>query len=166
MRFLCISFLVVLLLSACSNQSNSDAKIGDRDSIVKIDSSNVGSTTGWTVYPPNSAEAMLMEFYKTYIQLSLNMPPNFDQIDPWINQHCTNAYIQYLDTAELDFDPFINAQDLSEAWVNNIKIVKSENHPYQYTVILNDPNNDNATTMIVLEVKLVDGQYKIANITL
>jgi len=134
------------------------------DSISKMDSSIDSDTTGWTVYPPNSAEAMLMEFYRTYIQLNNATPPNFEQIDPWVNQHCTDGYIQYLDTAEFDFDPFINAQDLSEAWASNIKIITSETHSNQYTIILNDPSNDNATSMIVVEVKLVDGQYKISNI--
>ena len=106
-------------------------------------------------------EVMLKDFYEGYLSASLRSPIDYQQTDALIDAHCTAALIQYLDTAELEYDPFLNAQDLSDAWQNNIVIKPHAQMPNTYWVHLDDPKNSNASVIIQVKLKQEAGVWKI-----
>lgn len=110
---------------------------------------------------PISHEDMLKDFYEGYLSASLRSPIDYQQTDALIDAHCTASLIQYLDTAELEYDPFLNAQDFSDAWQNNIIIKPHAQIPNTYWVHLDDPKNSNASVIIQVKLKQEAGVWKI-----
>lgn len=108
-----------------------------------------------------SKEEMLKDFYEGYLSASLKSPIDYQQTDALIDAHCTASLIQYLDTAELEYDPFLNAQDLSDAWQNNIVIKPHGQMPDTYWVHLDDPKNSNSSVIILIKLKQEAGVWKI-----
>lgn len=109
-------------------------------------------------------KVMLKDFYEGYLSASLKSPIDYEQTDALIDAHCTASLRQYLDTAELDYDPFLNAQDLSDAWQNTIVIKPHDKMPHTYWVHLDDPKNSNASVIVLLRMKQEGNAWKIDEI--
>lgn len=124
----------------------------------KAKSEQVQTTTKDTLI---SHVEMLKDFYEGYLSASLKSPIDYQQTDALIDAHCTASLIQYLDTAELEYDPFLNTQDFSDVWQNNIMIKAHEKMPNAYWVHLDDPKNSNASAIILIKLKQEAGVWKI-----
>lgn len=148
-------FLIATLVSLFLVGTQSACKEAAKKN--KSEDTNVVATT---IAP----EAFIKEFYAAYIAANLKMPIDYKQADAIVDASCTPALIAHLDTAEMDFDPFLNAQDVFDAWQNHILVKAHESMPMCFWVHLDDPQNSNASVIVLLQLKQQDNNWKIDQI--
>jgi hypothetical protein len=105
----------------------------------------------------------LKEFYTNYINENSKMPRNEKNIDKIKRKYCTNNLINKINNEELDFDPFLNAQDCQEEFLKTLSINKGAGEFDTYVVSYMD---DYSKTKITIELTVViekDG-FKIDSI--
>jgi hypothetical protein len=113
------------------------------------------------VATPIAPEAFIKEFYAAYLAANLKMPIDYKQVDAIVDASCTPSLITYMDTAEMDFDPFLNAQDVFDAWQSHIQVKAHDSMPMCYWVQLDDPQNSNASAIILVQLKQQGNEWKI-----
>ena len=106
-------------------------------------------------------EDFIKEFYSAYISANLKMPIDYKQVDAIVDASCSRYMIAHLDTAEMEYDPFLNAQDVFDAWQTHIQVNAHDSMPQCYWVHLDDPQNSNASVVILLRLKQEGESYKI-----
>ena len=147
LRYFSIAFLCALILfvpEACNEKS---ATTKAADTTVALSQSG--------------AEEFIKNFYSAYISTQLKMPVDFRQADAIVDAACSKTLIEYLDTADLDYDPFLNAQDVFEAWQTHISIVPHDSLPLCYWVHLEDPQNSNASAIVLIRLRQEEENFKI-----
>jgi hypothetical protein len=105
----------------------------------------------------------LKAFYQSYIRESSKVPEDHAKIESLKAQHCTAKFLVQLANAELEADPFLNAQDVEEKWAENLEITPESAGKDQYNVCYT-ASYDNAKHCV--KVTMVDegGSWKIDNI--
>lgn len=78
--------------------------------------------TSCSTVPETQPMDSLREFYQSYIKESSKLPGDDQQISALKKKHCTARFLGELDKAELEADPFLNAQDVEEQWASNLEI--------------------------------------------
>ncbi|MFM6984109.1 MAG: DUF3828 domain-containing protein, partial [Chitinophagaceae bacterium] len=111
-----------------------------------------------------SPEDFIKDFYAGYISANLKMPVDYKQVDALVDLSCSQSLIAYLDTAELEYDPFFNAQDVFDAWLSHIKVEVHATMPLCYWVYLDDPENSNASVIVLVRLKKYGSDWKIDQI--
>ena len=110
-------------------------------------------------------ENMLHYFYKSYLtELLTRIPPNLERHDSIIKIYCTKKLIKELNENDLlDYDPFINAQDIQDDWYNTFVIKKDSLQNNLYMIMLHD-NYDNTIKRIKLVIVKEKNKYKIDSV--
>lgn len=106
----------------------------------------------------DSAKLMLQHFYKTYITAINNSDDKL--ISATQHKYVTAKVLKQLDAPDLDYDPFINAQDVDMDWLRTLNIVKDSKDPQLYIVSFVDNYEKKRHYVKVLVVRQKD-QYKI-----
>lgn len=77
-----------------------------------------------TCSPPSDTQARdtLRGFYQGYIQESSKFPVDDARIAALKEKHCTSRLLETLGDAELEADPFLNAQDVDARWALNLEV--------------------------------------------
>lgn len=104
--------------------------------------------------------SMLKSFYSNYITENSKMPPNQKNIKLIKNKYCTSTFLKKIDKQELEYDPFLNAQDCKIEWLKTLTIRKDSirNNLY-YVSYINNYNNQHIIIKVIV-VKL-NQLYKI-----
>ncbi|MBL0019574.1 MAG: DUF3828 domain-containing protein [Bacteroidetes bacterium] len=105
----------------------------------------------------------LKVFYQSYIRESSKVPEDHAKIESLKAKHCTAKFLVQIADAELDADPFLNAQDVEEKWAENLEITPESAAKDQYKVCYT-ASFDNSKHCV--KVTMVDegGSWKIDNI--
>jgi len=112
--------MVLMIISLITSCSNSNLENENRpQNNVKIESEKVKKDTGIE---------FLNNFYKEYHTVINEIPINETKYNNIKQKYCSNKLINMLDTIELDYDPFINAQDIDPNFsqINVFKLNDSE----------------------------------------
>ena len=106
---------------------------------------------------------MLKNFYKEYISESAKMPMNEKKINSIKKKYCTSKLLQKIDLLELDYDPFVNAQDFEPTLLKTIKFNKifKSNNIYKACYVW---DFNNKTICVKLSIKKVNNSFKIDDI--
>ena len=114
--------LFLFAVCSCSNSENSSAKKDSiRDTVAPA-----------TAAPKPTAEASLMDFYRQYITLNARMPVDLKTIDQLQQRYCTTHCLQWIKNDEdLDFDPFLNAQDCDSTWTQSLQVKNKSGNVYE-----------------------------------
>lgn len=107
--------------------------------------------------------SMLKEFYTSYITENSKMPPNMKNIDSMKRKYCTNSLLYKIKKQELDYDPFLNAQDSNTEWLKTLSITKDSNKTNLYIVSYIDSYSNNKISVKLIIVKEKDS-FKINSI--
>ncbi len=67
---------------------------------------------------------MLKTFYKEYITENDKMPLNELKISIIKKKYCTKKLLEKIAKDDLDYDPLVNAQDISQYYLKTMKITK------------------------------------------
>ncbi len=98
---------------------------------------------------------MLNTFYREYITENDNMPVNEKKINLIKKKYCTNNLIEKIKKDDLDYDPLVNAQDISREWIKTMKITKDSKKENAYIVCFTDKYNKTpfCTKLLILKSK-------------
>ncbi len=108
------------------------------------------------------AISTLKEFYTLYISNSCaDIVGNYEVMDSLETRYMTRQLRDKLDTAELDYDPVLNAQDCDEGWINTLEITKMPDRENNYEVCYGGDEFKNCIRLTLIKV---DGEYRINDI--
>ena len=96
-----------------------------------VSSSSVAAPAAATA----AAREELAAFYRGYLAASSKVPVDAAQVDALRRAHVTAAFQKKLQQAELDADPFLNAQDVDEGWAAQVRVA-ADGAPDRYRVCL------------------------------
>ncbi len=105
----------------------------------------------------------LKEFYIAYISACDKIPQAFNTLASLKNKYLTKKLIRKLKTADLDYDPILNAQDCDESWVKTLEIKPVLGQKNVYDVCYSYDNNKNCIRLILINK---NGNYLIDDIFL
>ena len=117
--------------------------------------------------PDDEVRGALQTFYKWYVPRAERSDP---KTDPRIKDYVTNRLLDQIaslskseegEVAELDYDPFLNAQDVLTDWRSNIKVreIKVKGDKASATVVLGMKEQSKVRVQLVRK----DGKWKIDN---
>jgi hypothetical protein len=103
---------------------------------------------------------MLNDFYKSYITTFSGMPSpaNTAKLKALKKKYCTATLLSKIAKDELDYDPFLKAQDSDPELLKTLAVKKDPKKPNGYQVTYGDPSA--LTTINVTVIKQTDG-YRI-----
>jgi len=113
--------------------------------------------------PDTDAAAMLTEFYKQYVAACVDDDLNrgAKKSEELVIQYCTKALRDKMDAAELDYDPFLNAQDCDPSIFETLTIVKGKTDNQYTACYLYDAGRKNCMNFEVIKV---GDDYKISDL--
>lgn len=102
----------------------------------------------------------LKAFYKEYITENDEMPVNEKNIDFIKKKYCTHGLIEKIKKDDLDYDPLVNAQDISREFLKTMKITKDSKKANTYVVCFHNEYNKIPFCVKLLVLKTKEG-FKI-----
>ncbi len=155
-KLFCTVMIISASLSSCLSSSHNETSSGvihssSNDKILIINDTN---------YVEAEALKMLESFYHDYILLVANSI-NKDEVLSFRKKHCSTSFLIKIRNKNLDYDPFIKAQDANEEWLSSLKVSKTEKNLYQVQYL---DGYSNELVIIILKVKFSGGNYRIVDI--
>ncbi len=102
----------------------------------------------------------LTNFYTLYITESSKNQPNERQLNLIKHKYCSDKLLRKLSLEELDYDPFLNAQDCDIEWLKTLTITKDNKSKNKYIVGFID-NFSNKKNTIKLIISIISNKPKI-----
>lgn len=103
----------------------------------------------------------LLLFYTSYITENIEM--NDQKVSELKKKYITSQFLDKLQKLNLDYDPFVNAQDYDEDWLKTLKVIRNKEINGVYEVYRFD-NYNKRYVCIKLRIIKENGQYKIDSI--
>ena len=102
----------------------------------------------------------LKEFYKKYVFEFEKINANQNDIDSLIKVHCSDKFLTNLYNSDINYDPFLNAQDVTSDIFKSFKVETDINTTNAFIISY---NNDYDNSQIIIKIKLVkvNDKYKI-----
>lgn len=111
--------------------------------------------------PSDASMEMLKEFYTEYIKEMLKTSSSEKKLHSIRKQYCTIGLLNKIKSAELDYDPFLNAQDVDEDWLKTLSVSKDPQRKKDgYIISLVDNDTKTKTTVKLIVIKEKE-RYKI-----
>lgn len=108
---------------------------------------------------------MLKDFYKAYTSEIETIDVNWVKVDSIKNLYCTQRLLDWRQNEELDYDPFINAQDLNPELYKILNISRDNSTENKFVVTYNyfenQPGYESKIKLIVIKS---GDKYKIDQI--
>ncbi len=117
--------ILVLIASACGQADKQTKTVNkQKEAVNNEDCVENGTRLPYLYEEDILAIEMLKEFYTQYITENAKTASDFDlkKVKAIENKYFSQKLIQKLKTAELEADPFLNAQDFELAWIENLEI--------------------------------------------
>lgn len=115
--------------------------------------------------PADASMEMLKQFYTEYITEILKTDPSEKKLKSIKKQYCTAGLLSKIQSVELDYDPFLNAQDADEDWLKTLSVRKDPQRKKDgYIISLVDKDTETKTTVKLIVIKEKE-RYKIDAIT-
>lgn len=104
---------------------------------------------------------MIKDFYTNYITENVKMPPDGSKIFSLKKKYCTTYLLEKINNQELDYDPFLKAQDSNIEWLKTLIIKKDPSKKGFYEVSYTDN-----TKQIVIKLTVIkqNESFKIDSI--
>lgn len=162
-RFILFIFFIGF---SCSNSAgeNENSNVDNSQRKIKEDSSNSKKVEPVNINNQGEPKIEFVEnFYKEYITGLSEMPMNFDRVDSIKRSFLTEELYEKLEEQQLDFDPFLNAQDFDD---NILEKIAYNEHPEKIDVVKVSyiDGYTSSTISIFLEVVELANGYRISSI--
>lgn len=151
------AFLFTICFSLFSCNGKQDSKIG-------LETNNKNNDVENDI----KIERMLTNFYTAYIKEIASGDLKFEKkLDSLKNLNCTKILLDSIanefEENELDYDPFINAQDASMEMIKTLSIKKINNSKNKFNVQYLDEYSGRKTNMKITIVE-ENGDFKISSL--
>ena len=108
---------------------------------------------------------MLKEFYTSYMTQFAKWPPEPKKEDSIRRKYCTTRLLKDIKNDEdLDYDPWLDAQDTDIAWLKTLSIKKNIGIPNGYIITYESSKYDGEKAFIKLTVVKEKDGYKIDSV--
>lgn len=158
------------------NQDGNDCKCGFGNGVYVEDTFNRSTSETPAFYTTLSNDTisfselqaqlqgmeMLKEFYTRYITVNSQTPPDSIYLEAIIENFITANLLAKIDSAMLDYDAFVNAQDYDMSWIESLEITPVYERPNTFEVCYTD-NQENRNCLTLVLVKCW-GNYMIDKI--
>ncbi|WP_395077651.1 DUF3828 domain-containing protein [Flavobacterium sp.] len=148
--------LVCFLIISCNGQVTNKNK---QD--IKQDKKQIENTLKSIETSSDTIVKNLKVFYVSYISENAKDLVDKNTLKELKNKYITKSLLDKLQNLELDYDPFVNAQDYNTEWLKNIEITKDKLKDNTYIIFIND-NGTKTTISLVIKKEL--NEYKIDDI--
>jgi hypothetical protein len=160
----------ILIVISCNEKAEKGKAVFVKQG-QPTDSSLLAGNTRVEKKPQSNADEeqvvnMLTDFYTGYITIIAKGPMDFeDKLIALKEKCCTKKLLDKVAEDfknELDYDPFINAQDSDVAWLKTLSVVKEPQKENTYSVSY----RSNDTTKVVIHLRVIkqDSSFKIDGI--
>jgi Tfp pilus assembly protein PilN len=158
----------ILIVISCNEKTEKGKTLKQGQS---ADSSLLAGNTRVDKKPQSNTDEeqvvnMLTDFYTGYITIIAKGPMDYeDKLIALKEKCCTKKLLDKVAEDfknELDYDPFINAQDSDVAWLKTLSVVKEPQKENTYSVSY----RSNDTTKVVIHLRVIkqDDLFKIDGI--
>ena len=106
---------------------------------------------------------MLKSFYSSYITENAKMPLNIAKIKSIEEKYCTINLLSKLENQELDYDPFLKAQDSNIDWLKTLTIKRDSTKQDLYNVSYIEIYSNTKVTIKLIVIKQEEF-YKIDSV--
>lgn len=146
------AFICLIAFVSCTNKT-STANQDSQPSVAETPAPN--NNTG-----NDTAIKTIRSFYTEYITADNGMPVNETQLNSIKRKYCTPRLIHALQQDEMDYDPFLNAQDCDLSWISTLSVKRdTEEHDLYYVQYKDTASKE--TIHLKLKLKYGNGEYKI-----
>lgn len=113
-----------------------------------------------------TAKLELMAFYTSYISECIKdpTPQNLKKMESLRNEYSTERLLKQLKDDELDYDPYLNAQDCSKSWLKTLEVKQDLADPNQWLISMGEVGSKLRSLIRLTVVKQGD-RYKIDTIS-
>ncbi|MDX6189718.1 DUF3828 domain-containing protein [Flavobacterium sp. Fl-318] len=139
-RHLFFIVIVLLIISCKKNDEKNKTELSSTDTKIADES--------------NSKE-ILNAFYVAYLHefTNSNLKESERKLDSLKNKYCKKTLLDSIsnefENNELDYDPFINAQDVSEKMIESLSIENVVGQKNKFQVKFHDDSSENKTNIMV-----------------
>lgn len=167
-------FVIVVFacgLSQCKKSGDASKTISDENLVSSTGDDNSKDTVKGIVpldttrtdpmsVDPNDSTALVFirMFYKEYLLEFEN-----DFVDSVRRKYCTPELIKKIVNKELDYDPFLNAQDFDDSLLRTLDAKKS-NTPQGYYIVSYVDGYSKKKVYIVISLAEHEGEYRISDV--
>ncbi len=106
----------------------------------------------------------ITDFYSTYIKICDESLSFMEERTVLKSKYCTVKLLAELEEKNLDYDPFLNAQDCSKEWIKSINVTAISDEEYNYEVSYNSGYN-NKIISIKIGVIMQNDELKINSVS-
>lgn len=162
--------LVIACIAGSCKQKAKETSVPQTDSIsipapAQNGSIDSNDTTSSSQQAQLSGMKMLREFYTLYITENDKMKRDDLRIATIKEKYVTQKLIAKIDSAmlyyNLDYDPFVNAQDYDTAWIKTLEIAPVPERTNTFDICYTYNRNSKSCTTVVLVES--EGKYMIDN---
>lgn len=141
-----VAVILPVLYNACGPTRTNEKAVSD-STRKAAESSNVSADS---LTQEQITAIALLNFYNKYIPLCSHTG-TADKIEEQRNKICTAKCRKWLENEELDFDPFLNAQDCDPAWSKSLKIYPKTNGVFEVIYEISPDQKNRITLYTVTE---------------
>lgn len=128
-RFLLLLFVLLFAIQSCGQNSNT----------VQITFSKNNEEDSGTKF--------LKSFYEEYISACCELPQDENILENIKKKYLSNNLYNQLNIAELDYDPFLDAQDCDIEWIKTLEVKPIQDKDNVYQIFYNDGYSRKGTTL-------------------
>lgn len=154
MRTLKTIFICLLTFAACTGKTNPGNEQSQSNTAIAEPQVKNSETAN------DSAINMIHSFYDEYIPANNGLPVDEARIKTIKKKYCTARLLNVLQDEEIDYDPFLNAQDCDLSWLNTLSVKRDAEESDLYHVQYKDTSSQQ-TIRLKLRLKNESGTYKI-----
>lgn len=92
----------------------------------------------------------LKDFYEEYLSACSEQPNNYSTLENIKKKYLSEDLYNKLNIAELDYDPFLDAQDCDESWIKTIEIKAVLSKEGTYQLFYNDGSKKKDITLSLI----------------
>ena len=164
--------LLFLLLQSCNTGNNSNQNAHQTE-IVKSDNVNLLEgkddvlLEGEDVFDNQKAIQMLKEFYTAYITEGIEGSgrESVQRSQQILKKYVTAGLLDKISNdTQLDYDPFVNAQDFFDNWLKTLKVTKDESQQYVFNVSFFSWEKDERPIEIKVLILKAGNEYMVGDI--
>ncbi len=162
-----ITLVFLLILLSCKDKVKTDQLDLNKEKEIKFNKNeplpkDSSQKVVDTLFLKNEKEKFLLAFYEEYITELSASSINLEQINLIKSKYCTPKLLNKLLDEELDFDPFLDAQDIDKEILKTLKV--TEDSLKNNFIISYSTGFQDEIVEIKLNLLLINNELKINDI--